>query len=230
MSKLQHRALITAGASLAAALAGGNLQTVQAAVVTVPINVVYEDAQGAPSEVEFNLDVDGDGLVDVDFFVNGSFGASARGGTGGGSSNSQILRTNTADPVVRNLAPGDTVDLSQITGDFDYYPSGYGRLYFLGGPAEMEFLDGVPGYMGLLFNNAGGTHFGWLKLMVEKDGVRVGIAPNDDPGARVTIYEAGYETESYVGIQIPPIPEPATASLVVATTLMLITGRRQQVR
>ncbi|MCC6683155.1 MAG: hypothetical protein IT445_19840 [Phycisphaeraceae bacterium] len=212
MFKITKPTQIAAGLTLAAALTPGTGHWVHATVVNVPLNLVYEDAQGVPNEVEFNLDIDGDGLVDVDFFVNGSFGASARGGFGGGSSYSSIIRNNTADPVVRNLDPGATVDLSQIADGFDYYSGGYGRLYFLGGPADMEFLDGVPGYMGLLINNNTGAHFGWMKLMVEKDGVRVGVAPNDDPGARLTIFEAAYEADPGVAIQIPLALHPGDAN------------------
>ena len=182
------------------------------AVIHTQINAVVEVATGG-AEIETNLDIDGDGLSDIDFFSN-QFGSTARGGFGGGSSGSAIFGRwqddgGPAFQAVRNLAAGTVISDALEIGDGttigdETFENGDTALFYkstFGG--AQDFVDGAEGFMAAKFNipGAGTTHFGWVRVLVEVAGVRVGTPPNDDPGARLTIVDGAFRDEPLAPIE-----------------------------
>ena len=182
-------------------------------VVYTQVNAVVEVPNNSP-ELETPFDFDGDGLSDIDFFTNQN-GSSARGaGPGSGNSDSWILGRwqddgGPAFQAIRNLAPGTVISDALEIGDGtqigdETFETADGALVYkstFGGP--QDFVDGTAGIIAakLQIPGAGTTHFAWVRVLVEKDGVRIGIPPNDDPGSRLTIIDAAYESEELVPIE-----------------------------
>ena len=183
-----------------------------AVIVYTQLHAVVEVPTGG-GEVETNVDLDGDGLSDVDFFTNQN-GSNARGASGGGSSSSRILGVVQDDggpsfQTVRNLGPATPISDALVQGDGSeigdvVFASGNVAILFkstFGGP--QEYLDGAEGFLAAKFNipGAGTTRFGWVRVQVEVAGVRIGIPPNDSPGSRLRLLDAAYEDEA--GTAIP---------------------------
>ena len=103
----------------------------------------------------------------------------------------------------------------------DWYGStGYSTLIVcLSGSGGYTCAGRFPGhraYMGVEFDIAGATHYGWIDLRV---------AP-DNPYAE--IYGWAYETEPGVSIIAGAIPEPATIFLLLGGVLAVVVSRFNQ--
>ena len=208
-------------------------------IIHTQINAVVEVANGGGT-TETNLDINGDGLSDIDFF-SGQNGSSARGGFGGGSSSSAIFGKVVDDggpdfQAINNLSAGTVISDALVIGDgtqigdeiFLNDPSG-GILYNQNYGGPQEFIDGTEGYLATKFNipGAGTTHFGWVRVLVEVAGVRIGIPPADDPGARLTIIDAAYESVPGASIIAGAIPEPSSLALFACGAALFAMMRRR---
>ena len=207
------RVAITGMACMVAALLLGSALPGGADIIYNVVGTVVEVASGSP-ELETPFDFDGDGLSDIDFFTNQN-GTSARGaGPGGGNSDSWMFgrwQITSPDPLgfqaVRNLTPGTVIsDALEIgtgasAGDETFETGDGAFLYNQNFTGAMDFVDGTEGIIAakLRIPGAGTTHFGWVRVLVEVDGVR--IIPPDDPGSRLTIIDAAYESEELVPIE-----------------------------
>ena len=236
---LSVRGVLTGITCVAAAFLLGSALPSGATIIYNTVGTVVERPNGS-SELETPFDFDGDGLSDIDFFTNQN-GSSARGaGPGGGNSDSWILGRwqddgGPAFQAIRNLAPGTVISDALEIGDGtqigdETFETADGALVYkstFGGP--QDFVDGTPGIIAakLRIPGAGTTHFAWVRVLVEKDGVRIGIPPDDDPGARLTIIDAAYESTPNTPIQAGAVPEPASLGLfVIGGVLAAIVRRR----
>ena len=164
------------------------------------------------------LDLNGDGFADYVFQAD-----PASVGVGADSGNQYLVRPTGGNDIGGPMEP--------LPGGFEIGPySGDDGLDWFGENGEycdlITCLEGSGGYtcaggfprsyMGVEFNIAGNTHYGWIDL----------FASSDSPYAQ--IYGWGYETEP--GVSIPAgavaIPEPATSALLVAGGLLLALRRK----
>ena len=165
------------------------------------------------------LDLNGDGFTDYVFQANPS-----SVGVGSDSGNQYLVR-----PTGGNDIGGP---MESLPGGFEIGPnSGEDELDWFGENGEFNdlitCLEGSGGYtcvggfprsyMGVEFNIAGNTHYGWIDL----------FASSDSPYAE--IYGWGYETDPGVGIPAGAgmIPEPATSALLAVGSLLLALRRRK---
>ena len=237
--RLDGRGVLAGMVCGAVALLVGGALPAAATIIHVELGTVIEVANGGGT-TETNLDIDGAGLSDIDFF-SGQNGSSARGGFGGGSSGSAIFGIVVDDggpdfQAINNLSAGTVISDALVIGDgtqigdeiFLNDPSG-GILYNKNYLGPQEFIDGTEGYLATKFNipGAGTTHFGWVRVLVEVSGVRIGIPPADDPGARLTIIDAAYESVPGASIIAGAIPEPSSLALFACGAALFAMMRRR---
>lgn len=166
------------------------------------------------------LDLNGDGLTDYVFQA----GFSAVG-VGSESGNQYLIRPTGGNNIGGPMEP--------LPGGFEIGPnSGEDGLDWFGENGEFNnliiCLEGSGGYtcvggfprsyMGIEFEIAGNTHYGWIDL----------FAASDSPYAE--IYGWGFETEPGVGILAGAgaVPEPATTALLAVGGLMLALRRKKR--
>ena len=177
-----------------------------------PIIVWYQN--GTTATALYPLDVDGDGTTDFTFVSGVSFlGVRSEG------ANRIIIRPDPPPNVGGSISPlpagfligtGSSLDpLSWWAGsDGDFDPLG---IYFNTG-TEGDFV-GQLAYMGIEFQRAGNTHYGWALLEVGSFGPVMGI----DSWA--------WDTRPGASILAGAVPEPSCISLCVLGILLMFTRR-----
>ena len=81
------------------------------------------------------------------------------------------------------------------------------------------------GYLGISFNVEGSTHYGWVEMSHDRDGVR---PSPDDP--YLYIHGWAWETEANTSIIAGAIPEPSTGILTMIGSLALLQLARSRRR
>jgi len=140
--------------------------------------VVYTDVE--PDEViatggSFNIDLNDDGTNDFNpqvFDAAGGAGAvlfptgSGSNGNQGSNGNGFVGFANGNFEYPSNLSAGAVIDgaaafLTDARGDLNFYGCAY---------SGSQFCDGVvDGYMGVSFELAGNTHYGWIRVDLSAD-------------------------------------------------------------
>jgi hypothetical protein len=169
MKKTTSKKIINYGAMSAAILGAAN----------VAGQVVYTDVE--PDEViglngSFNIDLNADGIADFnpqvfDGGVNGagavifptSSGSNSNQGSNG---NGFVGFLNSNYNYPSNLSSGAVIDANaafrtDVRGDLNFYSCNY---------SGSQFCDGVTdGFIGVSFELAGNTHYGWIRVDVSAD-------------------------------------------------------------
>lgn len=135
----------------------------------VNAEVVYTDFEDVTLEVgdAYDLDLDGDGVLDFDFAVSSvtgpygtwSFGTAFGMFPGGGGSNNQVIGyTGTYYNYGSNLNAGDEIGpdgpwVSDAVLASNFYDNTFG-----------DFPGAGEGYIGVQFEISGNLHYGWIRL------------------------------------------------------------------
>ncbi len=153
------------------------------------------------------FDLNGDGIVNLTFFSS--------------TSSIQVRNENSSQYLARISTMPDPLAPDAIIGeqsgsesmrwisDAVYAPlilgvNNFGETQWLG-----AFM-GHRGYMGISFDIAGETHYGWMDIMV------------DFANPYAEIYGWGYETEAGVSVYAGAIPEPSTMHLLTIGALSFL--------
>ena len=167
-----------------------------------PQNIVLTSMGSTYPNVTY-LNIDGD--ADIDFRANivlGSLGGPIRTANFFRSSSSaSVLNTISAPNRVKALSASYSVVSTPATGNWT--SSGkLGKYAQIFPPATGQFPGAGPKFIGIQFDNAGQTHFGWVQVMVAPDVSMVTIvdwAWDDTPN---TAIHAG--STSSGGAQVVP--------------------------
>lgn len=178
----------------------------------VNAEVVYTDFEDVTLEVgdAYDLDLDGDGVLDFDFAVGSvtgpygtwSFGTAFGMFTGGGGSNNQVIGyTGTYYNYGSNLNAGDEIGpdgpwVSDAVLASNFYSNTFG-----------DFPGAGEGYMGVQFEISGNLHYGWVRLEADINDLFITLMDMAYENVAETAIEAGATTTP---VAIPEIP----ASLV----------------
>jgi hypothetical protein len=180
--------------------------------------VVYTDFEDVTLEVgdAYDLDLDGDGVLDFDFAVgsitgsNGtwSFGTAFGMFTGGGGSNNQIIGyTGAYYNYGSNLNAGDEIGpdgpwlaYSSVSNAAVLASNFYGISYG-------DFPGAGEGYIGVQFEISGKVHYGWVRLEADINDVFITLKDMAYENVAETAIDAGATTTP---VAIPEI----SASLV----------------
>ena len=159
------------------------------------------------------FDLNGDGIVNLTFFSS--------------TSSIQVRNENSSQYLARistmpaPLAPDVIIgeqsgsESMRWISDAAYAPlilgyDNYGETQWLG-----AFM-GHRGYMGISFDIAGETHYGWMDIMV------------DTANPYAEIYGWGYETEAGVSVYAGAIPEPSAMHLFALGALSFLFPSRRK--
>jgi hypothetical protein len=170
------------------------------------------------ASVQTPLDMNLDGLDDFIFTASVSFV-----GVHPETANQYLIYPSPPPNIggpVEPLSDGFEIGPNSGDGELDWYGStGYSTLIqCLSGACAGRF-KGQHAYMGVEFDIAGGTHYGWIDMYVAADG----------PYAE--IYGWAYETQPGVSILAGAVPEPSTVLLMAAGSLALLYSRaRKRIR
>lgn len=217
-----RRLLAAGGTALAlAALAMFAAPQAHAALITRNVGVTLS----AAALESYDLDVDLDGSIDFTFtaaFVPDpaltvGFDVVDFPFTSG---NGVVIDAFTGDgfPTASRLRAGDTVSAADLfaSASFDQ-----GNLFFfIQDDTRSGNFDGRSGFIGLRFDGAGGTLFGFAQVSV--NALEDPVAPFD-----LTIGLVGYVDVAGDAATIPAVPAPGTLALVVGGLVMLAGARRR---
>jgi hypothetical protein len=111
--------------------------------------------------------------------------------------NSPLLR-----PVITGTSQVVNLPLGDYVGSMSYFAGGESGSTTHVGDAVGQFVLGMPGYMGFVFNTAAGApdQYGWLELEISNTGSGKIIA-------------WAYEDSGGTAIQVGAVPEPTSAGL-----------------
>jgi hypothetical protein len=158
------------------------------------------------------FDIDGDGTIDFDF--PNTFSAMEIVPRG---LNRSLIDEQFGDEIVSALMSGDFIGAEPGAGMvWDNHEAFLGGCASGGGTLSCpgNFLDGLD-IVGLEFDIAGQTHYGWIEI------------ESFDRFGPVNFQRWAYESDPGVGILAGAIPEPSTALLLVIGTLTCLLGRRR---
>jgi len=164
------------------------------------------------------LDLNGDSIVDFTFGVAIGFV-----GVRSESVNQYLLYPSPPPNIggdIEPLSDGFEIGPNSGSGELDWFnhPSAFAPLIIClsgsGGYTCVGRFKGHHAYMGVEFDIAGATHYGWIDLHVAEY----------SPGAE--IYGWAYETEPGVSIIAGAVPEPATILLLLGGVLAVVVSRR----
>lgn len=207
-------------AALAALL--GSVETAQAGIVTRNLGVTLV----AANVESFDLDVDLDGTIDFTFTA--AFVADPIVSAGFdvvdfpfASANGVVIDAVSGDgfPAASRLAVGDTISETSL---FSFAAFDQGNLFFFTSfdPPSGNF-GGAQGVIGLRFESAGGTRFGFAEVAVNALDAAV------DP-LNLTILRVGYEDAPGAAISIADVPTPSSLALFAVGAIALGAGLRRQ--
>lgn len=214
------RGFAPAWAALAAMVLLGSARPAHAGFFTRTVNVTLD----AGNLESYDLDVDLNGTTDFTFtaaFVPDPFlsvGFDVIDFPFGGN-NGVVIDAPTGDgfPTVSRLGAGGTVSAANAfsSASFDQ-----GNLFFFTtfDPPSGNFL-GRTGFVGLRFDRAGGTVFGFAQVTVN------GLDATGNP-LGLTIGTVGYSDVPGQAVRIPAVPVPATLPLFAAGGAALLGVRR----
>jgi hypothetical protein len=198
-------------------LAGGAMFMLPAVSRATPIFELY--SPGAGDVQSAGLDVDGDTVVDFNFFADGTPGARNTHVTGTGV-NQIVIDTPPFSAYARALQPGTIVDGTLnfgSTGVFRQDKESFKKPHALKEKGEWSNDINHSSYLGLQFQISGETHYGWAAVSVALG------------SASLNVNEVAYESEANTGIQIPnAVPEPTSMALMLlgAGGIALLKKRR----
>lgn len=166
------------------------------------------------ASVQTPLDMNLDGLDDFIFSASVSFV-----GVHPETANQYLIYPSPPPNIggpVEPLPDGFEIGPNSGDGELDWYGStGYSTLIqCLSGTCAGRF-KGQHAYMGVEFDIAGGTHYGWVDLYVA------------EYGPYAEIYGWAYETEAGVPIIAGAVPEPSTIILFAAGAAAILLSRRK---
>ncbi len=204
-----------------AALAGG----VTAAATTANAQITYvdidPDAQVTGNQVGITLDFDGDGTDDVtlatiDTVMTGIYPYGGynipytftykAGVAIAGTAASWMASGTSTSAIPANVAQGNAIDSNGA------FQGGQGELgtwnqYYLGAPLNTQGgpntggnFTGVDGFLGMAFQIAGATHYGWVRCEVTADGEILSVKSYAWEGTAGTGINAGETGSGPVGI------------------------------
>lgn len=164
MKKITSKKLLNYGAMSAAILGVANAS---GQIVFTDI----DDVTMAPGDDAVLIDLDGNGSTDFspeNFDAAGGAGAVIFPGVNGGviATNGLIGTSSAGFTYPSNLAEGDVIDgtspfILGDRGDLNFYSCAYSNSQFCGGVTD--------GYIGLVFDLDGNTHYGWVRVDVSAD-------------------------------------------------------------
>jgi hypothetical protein len=173
---------------------------------------------------DYNLDVNLDGKTDFSFFsfLEPGFAGGAVVDFPFGTSNGVVIDFPTPDgfPTASRLTEGDVVSAAS-TFSFPGFDQGNLAFFTLFDPLSGNF-PGKTGFIGLRFDTAGGTVYGFAEITVNALS-----AANNPLG--LTIGRVGYETVPGRPITVA-VPEPGSAAVAAILLGGLAVARRRLVR
>jgi hypothetical protein len=198
-----------AGAAGAVAAGLGGVQSLDAAVVHQTVNVTL------PPTTEYHVDLNADTINEFDIQSDIS-GSNARikatdYGLGAGT-------VRAGDTAPANLPAGTLIG----PGSGTFSSSGLDTLTGIesGNPAGHFQVSDGPGYLGVQFQIAGETHYGYV-------GYEGTGAQNSANGH---IYSLGYETVANTAIAAGAVPEPGSVTMLAAGAAGVSVYRRRTQR
>ena len=177
--------------------------------VVTPTNPITISRFGAPA---FGLDLDQNTVDDFAFL-----GSSILMDVTPEGSNRVLIDDQLGVPFASELVEGSFIGSEPETGmiwqtgqiALSGCASGGGGVFCRG-----NFLGGI-GFLGVEFDIAGATHYGWVEI------------ESSQFIAQATLLRWAYETDPGVSIRAGAIPEPATLSLVLACLACLLLRRNR---
>jgi hypothetical protein len=166
------------------------VQTAQAAIESRDILKTYFETGDKPTE---SIDINGDGIDDFGFDYSALGDHSVSGLVAGNN----VVVDDIGDVIVLNMR--DRINNLE---------SKLQSIGLLGRAA------GNSGFVGLQFDIAGSSHFGFLKLSMD--------GPADSTPYAIHIDYSAWETTPDTGITIPAVPEPATLAPLALGALFLV--------
>lgn len=194
---------------------------------------------GANESDSFTMDLDGDTVSDFNLFGS-RFGFTSyitttsypvpsgftttydvRGSLQGSASTFNTINrfATTGFSIIRRLNPGSGVSaaISAGAGQNAYF------LYTYYSAASTNVLnvgntDQRSGYVGVSFDISGNTHYGWLEILIARDGGR----PSE-----LSVLSGAYEDVAGVDIAAGAIPEPASVGMGLGLLALGAAGVRR---
>ncbi len=169
MKKNTSKKILNYGAMSAAILAGAN------ASGQIIFTDLDPDQEIGPASESFMIDVNDDGTNDFDFQIFNSagtvmFALNTNGFVGFTGPSAYYYPSNLAEgTIIDETSPA----LTSVRGDFNFNSCNY---------PSSQWCDGNDGYVGLILDVAGETHYGWALVNVTT------------PGNVATIREFAYES------------------------------------
>jgi len=121
-----------------------------------------------------------------------------------------------------NMSPGDCISANSPSYQSSYYPGflvQYGWMASGGGTYASEFNGAGPGYLGIKFDSAAGTHYAWI---------RVEMTGSSYNGITITDWAYGDVDEKILVGQTTNVPEPGSLGLLAIGGAGLLAWRRKR--
>ena len=185
------------------------------------MNITVNSSDATPYYV---LDVDGNGVDDFQLDAIEQFNVSEVNATG--LNDNRVFTTGLGFEAL-NLGGSTT-----LPGNLKTYQAGklsrtyYGNSYNPVGTKGQWSPDGDPGYLVLMFDIDGNTHYGWAQVRAYTNSGNLGeVWPSS-----FTLVDWAWESTPGGSIHIPgaEIPEPSTLSLFALGAAGILAWRRRQ--
>ena len=198
------------------ALAASSLSTLALLPAGAEAGIVFHNTAIGPNTPTTNNTWDVDGSGGTTFTLNGvvnSGNGFAELNSGGARGQGLVQKTNQNNSQFQNLALNVVVGPSLGAG----YRFGTGGFYSrwvarngVVAPTAKGFSDGVPGYFGFQFTDAGGSnlYYGWAEITIDAKNTAYTInewAYNSTAGGSINVGETG----------VSAVPEPSSLSLAL---------------